>query len=260
MNFVKTSATEVGAAGVTVRLPGDVLLTVPVAPGDVRPQTELTLGVRPENIALDGRAGAHMPAEVLVVEHLGSEILVHAKLPDGAVLGVKAFGDTPLLHRGQQMPLGLRPELCYLFTADGAALSSLRPRPINTPRESQRSADPCRLMGSFIELCRFDMIWRSSTQRIVTPRSHRPRPEGPAKRASRRALVASEHPLRSAQGRLSWPFAFDKGRLRTRSVEPNPAIFAACLGVATDVCSVIAPADAPRSLSGFLNSVLSRNA
>ncbi len=137
MNFVKTSATEVGAAGVTVRLPGDVLLTVPVAPGDVRPQTELTLGVRPENIALDGRAGAHMPAEVLVVEHLGSEILVHAKLPDGAVLGVKAFGDTPLLHRGQQMPLGLRPELCYLFTADGAALSSLRPRPINTPRESQ---------------------------------------------------------------------------------------------------------------------------
>jgi multiple sugar transport system ATP-binding protein len=137
MNFVKTSATEVGAAGVTVRLPGDVLLTVPVAPGDVRPQTELTLGVRPENIALDGRAGAHMPAEVLVVEHLGSEILVHAKLPDGAVLGVKAFGDTPLLHRGQQMPLGLRPELCYLFTADGAALSSLRPRPNNTPRESQ---------------------------------------------------------------------------------------------------------------------------
>ena len=137
MNFVKTSATEVGPAGVTVRLPGDVLLTVPVAPGDVRPQTELTLGVRPENIALDGRAGAHMPAEVLVVEHLGSEILVHAKLPDGAVLGVKAFGDTPLLHRGQQMPLGLRPELCYLFTADGAALSSLRPRPINTPRESQ---------------------------------------------------------------------------------------------------------------------------
>ena len=137
MNFVKTSATEVGAAGVTVRLPGDVLLTVPVSPANVRPQTELTLGVRPENIALDGRAGAHMPAEVLVVEHLGSEILVHAKLPDGAVLGVKAFGDTPLLHRGQQMPLGLRPELCYLFTAEGAALSSLRPRPINTPRESQ---------------------------------------------------------------------------------------------------------------------------
>ena len=137
MNFVKTSVTEVGAAGVTVRLPGDALLTVPVSPGDVRPQTELTLGVRPEHIALDGHAGVHMPAEVLVVEHLGSEILVHLKLPDGAVLGVKAFGDTPLLHRGQHMPLELRPELCYLFTAEGAALSSLRPRPIHNPRESQ---------------------------------------------------------------------------------------------------------------------------
>lgn len=48
-----------------------------------------------------------------------------------------------------------------------------------------------------------------------------PHPEEPAKRASRRALVAGEHPSR--------PFAFDKGRLRMRSVELNPAIFAACL-------------------------------
>ena len=137
MNFLKTPVTEVGAGGVTVRLPGDVLLTVPVLPGDVGPQTELTLGVRPEHIALDGHAEARLLAEVLVVEHLGSEILVHVKLPDGAVLGVKAFGDTPLLHRGQRMPLGLRPELCYLFTAEGAALSSLRPRPNYNPRESQ---------------------------------------------------------------------------------------------------------------------------
>jgi multiple sugar transport system ATP-binding protein len=137
MNFLKTPVTEMGAGGVTVRLPGDVSLTVPVLPGDAPPQTELTLGVRPEHIALDGHASARLLAEVLVVEHLGSEILVHVKLPDGAVLGVKAFGDSPLLQRGQQMPLGLRPELCYLFTAGGAALSPLRPRPINSIRDSR---------------------------------------------------------------------------------------------------------------------------
>ena len=140
MNLLRTRATEVGASGVTVKLPGDVPLTVPVLSGNVRPQTELTFGVRPEHIALDGADGdgaARLPGEVLVVEHLGGEILVHVKLPDGAVLGVKAFGDTPLLHRGQRTPLRLRPELCYLFTAEGAALSSLRPRPINGRSESQ---------------------------------------------------------------------------------------------------------------------------
>ena len=140
MNFLKTPVTEVDAAGVTVTLPGDVRLSVPVLPGDVRPGTELTLGVRPEHVALDGaagRAGARLPAEVLVVEHLGSEILVHVKLPDGAALGIKAFGDTPPLHRGQRTSIELRPELCYLFTTEGATLSSLRPRPFNTPRDSQ---------------------------------------------------------------------------------------------------------------------------
>jgi multiple sugar transport system ATP-binding protein len=146
MNFLKATVTEVGAGGVTVRLPGDASLTVPVLPGDVRPQTELTFGVRPEHLGLDGAAGpagpagpadVRLPAEILVVEHLGSEILVHMKLPDGAVLGVKAFGDTPLLHRGERPPLGLRAELCYLFTPDGDALLPLRPRPIITPRESQ---------------------------------------------------------------------------------------------------------------------------
>jgi multiple sugar transport system ATP-binding protein len=115
-------------------------LTIPVLPGDVRTQTELTLGVRPEHIALDGpddHPGARLLAEVMVVEHLGGEILAHVKLQDGAALCVKAFGDTPLLHRGQRIPLVLRPELCYLFTADGAALSPLRPRPIHSPQESQ---------------------------------------------------------------------------------------------------------------------------
>ena len=142
MNFLKASVTEVGAGGVTVRLPGDASLTVPVLPGDVRPQTELTFGVRPEHLALNGpdsHADGRLPAEVLVVEHLGSEILAHMKLPDGAMLGVKASGDTQLLHRGERVLLGLRAELCYLFTPDGAALSSLRPRPIIAPREAPQT-------------------------------------------------------------------------------------------------------------------------
>ncbi|HTW28154.1 MAG TPA: sn-glycerol-3-phosphate ABC transporter ATP-binding protein UgpC [Acetobacteraceae bacterium] len=140
MNFLPVTADAVGAEGVTVRLPGDLPLTVPVRPGDVRAGAPLTLGVRPEHLGLDGegRADARLPAEAQVVEHLGSEILAHMMLPGGVALEVKATGESAL-HRGANVPVGVRAELCYLFTEAGAALAPLRPRPVATTRDRRQA-------------------------------------------------------------------------------------------------------------------------
>ncbi|MDA8251293.1 MAG: sn-glycerol-3-phosphate ABC transporter ATP-binding protein UgpC [Rhodospirillales bacterium] len=138
MNFLAVKASAAAAEGVTVMLPGDVPVTVPVQPGGVRTGADLTLGVRPEHLGLDdgpeGRADLRLPAEAQVVEHLGSEIVAHMKLPGDAVLEVKAPGETSL-RRGERVPIGVRAELCYLFAADGTALPPLRPRPILATRE-----------------------------------------------------------------------------------------------------------------------------
>ena len=134
MNFVRVRAAEVGAQGVAVTLPGDVAMTVPVHPGDLRAGAELTLGVRPEHLGLDGavtdgRADARLPAEAQVVEHLGSEILAHMKLPGDIAVEVKAPGETAI-RRGDRVAIGLRADLCYLFAPDGATLPPLHARPL----------------------------------------------------------------------------------------------------------------------------------
>ncbi len=138
MNFLKVTASDVGAEGVTVRLPGEVALTIPVQAAGARPGGELTFGVRPEHLGLDGagagRADAHLPARTGVVEHLGGEIVAHMLLADDTGLEVKATGESPL-RRGDQVSIGVRAELCYLFTDDGTALPPLRPRPLITTRD-----------------------------------------------------------------------------------------------------------------------------
>ena len=128
MNFLPLRMAETGPAGVTVSLPGGQRLTVPVQPGGVAAGGEVTLGVRPEHLglgrAVDGVADLILPAEAEVVEHLGGEVVVHARLDDTAVLDIKADGHQTI-RRGDRIEIAVRAPLAYLFGPDGAALPPL---------------------------------------------------------------------------------------------------------------------------------------
>lgn len=132
MNFLKVRVTAADDSGVTVALPGDKTLKVPVSADGVEPGNELTLGVRPEHLGVrdgvDGPADVRLSAEVLVVEHLGGEILVHSQLTDKTELELKSVGHDEVA-RGDRLDVAVRASLCHLFDADGDALA-----PIKSPR------------------------------------------------------------------------------------------------------------------------------
>ncbi len=73
MNLI---AAEAGAE----RIETGVLGSLPLPEGGV-PAGPLTLGIRPENLVLGAAGGAE--AQVVLLEHLGDEILVELKLADG---------------------------------------------------------------------------------------------------------------------------------------------------------------------------------
>lgn len=82
------------------------------------PEGGVQAGVRPEDLALvpvDSGAGN---AEVLGVERLGSETLVHLRLPDqGVVIArVRGLGE---FRRGDRVGLGIDPESVHWFDAGG---------------------------------------------------------------------------------------------------------------------------------------------
>ncbi|GAN52786.1 ABC transporter ATP-binding protein [Tanticharoenia sakaeratensis] len=126
MNFipvvVETSSTE----SVTVRLPDETFLDVPVDGSNTPAGTALTLGIRPEHVALDepGLAG-----QVEIVERLGAATLFHIRLRDGQLLVAQSDGaaDHPL---DSGVSVGLPPRHCHLFGADGLALAAHARHPL----------------------------------------------------------------------------------------------------------------------------------
>ena len=131
MNFMPTVVQQVGPEGMSVLLPGGGAVLVPVSGAGVAAGQRLTLGLRPEHLGIGeapgGPADAMLDGQAIMVEHLGGEILAHVVLADGARLDVKTPGHSEVA-RAQAVQVGLRGELCYLFSADGLCLEALGDR------------------------------------------------------------------------------------------------------------------------------------
>ena len=113
MNFLPVRAAEGG-----VRLADGTRLPIAGAPLAFQ---ELTLGVRPEHLAVDGGEGG-IAGTVRLAEHLGAETYLHVETAAGAVTVRTGGGIGP--SAGDRVRLRLPPEACHLFGPDGRAVHS----------------------------------------------------------------------------------------------------------------------------------------
>jgi multiple sugar transport system ATP-binding protein len=123
MNFIKSVAEGTAPGQVTVRLPGGARLAVPVRNGarGIGAGTEVTVGIRPENVTAPERADAVLSGGVLVVEQLGSESYMYVRT-EGNQTVVARRDPTVGVHPDERVQVGLRASACHLFGPDGLAV------------------------------------------------------------------------------------------------------------------------------------------
>jgi len=128
MNFVDVRVLRVDNAGVTIELPGGEPLTLPFAASSVKLGETLTLGIRPEHFieAGGGDIDSGLAGEVMVIEHLGGETLLHVRLPNDLVIQVKGSGESTAVE-AQRLNVGFSIRHVHLFNEDGSALERMRP-------------------------------------------------------------------------------------------------------------------------------------
>ena len=117
MNFLETTVAETRATGIAVNISGTRFI-VPAPTAAAQVGDSVTLGLRPERLVYGGR---DLEVEVAAIEPLGGETYVHLRLDDGQRLMVRTEGDATV-ERGARVSIGVPPEACYLFDANGAAL------------------------------------------------------------------------------------------------------------------------------------------
>ena len=108
-------------------LAGGQRVAAAVDPGDAAAGAALTLGIRPEHLvpAQDGQAGA-IPAEVVLVENLGDQMLAYLRLAGVAEdVCMKLPSHGTKLRFGDTIHVAFPPEHCLLFDASGNAYPRL---------------------------------------------------------------------------------------------------------------------------------------
>ncbi|GLU34769.1 sn-glycerol-3-phosphate ABC transporter ATP-binding protein UgpC [Trinickia caryophylli] len=128
MNFLEVRVQAAQGASVTIELPGGTPLALPFSAAGIAAGQTLTLGLRPEHLVENGHDGADaaMAGEVMVIEHLGGETLLHLRLADDRTLQLKGSGESNAAE-GQRVLAGFNIRHAHLFREDGRALQSTRP-------------------------------------------------------------------------------------------------------------------------------------
>jgi len=75
---------------------------------------EVTVGIRPEHLTLNGHGPASLPLTVELLEPLGAETLVYGRLPDGGDVTARIHGETAV-EIGAILPFAIEPRHVHLF-------------------------------------------------------------------------------------------------------------------------------------------------
>lgn len=128
MNFLPVTVAAVNNFGVTVKLPDNASVTIPVKPGNISIGDTATLGIRPEHLEID-RNNATLNGEVLVVERLGGETYLYVRISGGDTIVVQTHGDNTS-HLHDLVPIHIKGELCHLFNQQGEAIPKAQRHPL----------------------------------------------------------------------------------------------------------------------------------
>jgi multiple sugar transport system ATP-binding protein len=122
MNFLPAIVMSARSDSVRVVLDqSDDVLQLALDGSVLAPGAQVTLGVRPEHLCLNPTAMQAIKRRVMLVERLGEQTYLHVKQTGGAVLLAKVQGNAAV-DIGAEVVLGIAPEACHLFTADGSAV------------------------------------------------------------------------------------------------------------------------------------------
>jgi multiple sugar transport system ATP-binding protein len=124
MNFLEAQVIGRADDGVEVRLSDGTPLVLPRDPGDTKEGEQLTLGVRPEHLVIEGNGERpEIAVTVNLTEPLGGESFVYGTLHSGESLTIKQPGQI-FIKAGATIGVGIAPDLCHLFDPDGQALAA----------------------------------------------------------------------------------------------------------------------------------------
>lgn len=129
MNFLPVKVIAAEPERVQVELPDGQWIWLSVEGSDVRPGSNLSLGIRPEHLLPDEDAAVKLAGEVQVVEQLGNETQIHIQIPAIRQNLVYRQNDVVLVEEGATFAIGLPPHRCHLFREDGTACRRLHIEP-----------------------------------------------------------------------------------------------------------------------------------
>ncbi|KEQ19088.1 ABC transporter ATP-binding protein [Endozoicomonas numazuensis] len=121
MNFLDVRVIDAREKSVTVVLTGGDQLTLDREGSGLKPGDDLTLGIRPEHIHLNGTGDACMNLTLDVVENLGAQSYVHCSSSTIEKCIVLVSGEVDL-PAGSATRIGLNAHNCHLFDPQGNAV------------------------------------------------------------------------------------------------------------------------------------------
>jgi len=121
MNFMKVKITGLKNEVVTLSLPHERVMTLPVSlPKSMRnmgPGSSAELGVRPEHLVECAESSSLFVGTIQTIEHLGSELYVYVKISEDQTVLMRASGDKKF-EVGATLFLKALPADCHLFHPD----------------------------------------------------------------------------------------------------------------------------------------------
>ena len=121
MSFLPGTVTALDASSVTVELTFGGSVTLPVAGEHLRRGSEVTVGVRPENIDLVDASEASLTGFMDIAENLGSDTYCYVKTDGQETLTVRMPGNFTCNY-GDRIGLQLHADECHLFDEHGNAI------------------------------------------------------------------------------------------------------------------------------------------
>ncbi len=123
MNVLEVTAKARTDKQVTLALPGETEISIPVGDHPVHAGDTVTVGVRPEHLKAGGGASCNLSGEVMVAERLGGFTYLHAKLPSQDIITLLDDGDSKA-KIGDKIDIGIPNDASHLFDAKGVAITN----------------------------------------------------------------------------------------------------------------------------------------